>query len=134
MATFHIDVRDPLPIYAQLERAIKLAIATGAMKTGDRLPTVRELAVELKINANTIAKVYAELERQGVVATKRGVGTFAQSRAAASLPRAQRAHALHAMAERFLAEATSHGFTADELIEQLKRFPFKQKEKSRATR
>ncbi len=48
MANFHIDVRDPLPIYAQLERAIKLAIATGAMKTGDRLPTVRELAVELR--------------------------------------------------------------------------------------
>ena len=134
MATFHIDVHDPLPIYAQLERAIKLAIATGAMKTGDRLPTVRELAVELRVNANTIAKVYAELERQGVVATKRGVGTFAQSRAAASLPRAERAHALHAMAERFVAEATSHGFTTDELIEQIRRFPFKRKEKSRATR
>ena len=86
MVNFHIDVRDPLPIYAQLERAIKLAIATGAMQAGDRLPTVRELAVELKINANTIAKVYATLERQGVVATKRGVGTFA-SRARPRLSR-----------------------------------------------
>lgn len=131
---FHIDARDPLPIYAQLERAIKVAIATGAMQPGERLPTVRELAVDLKINANTIAKVYAELERQGVVATKRGVGTFAQSPAAASLPRAQRAHTLHAMVERLLAEATAHGITIDELIEQLRRFPFKPKEKPRVKR
>src|SRR6476646_7836035 len=75
-AVLQIDPKDPMPIYAQLERAIRLAIATGRIEVGDRLPTVRQLAVELRINANTVAKVYSELERAGVLATQRGVGTF----------------------------------------------------------
>ena len=54
----------------------RVAIATGKLRVGDQLPTVRQLAVELRINANTVAKVYAELERAGVVETRRGVGTF----------------------------------------------------------
>ena len=75
-----IDPKDPMPIYAQLERAIRLAIATGEVEVGDRLPTVRQLAVELKVNANTVAKVYGELERAGVLETRRGVGTFVAAR------------------------------------------------------
>ena len=75
---FEIDASDPLPIYAQLDRAIRMAIATGKLRRGDQLPTVRQLAVDLRINANTVAKVYAELERTGVVETHRGVGTFVQ--------------------------------------------------------
>ena len=63
-------------MYAQLERAIRVAIATGRLELGDKLPTVRQLAVDLKINANTVAKVYGELERAGVLETRRGVGTF----------------------------------------------------------
>ena len=73
---FAIDENDPTPLYAQLERAIRVAIATGRLKVGDKLPTVRQLAVDLKINANTVAKVYGELERAGVLETRRGVGTF----------------------------------------------------------
>ena len=73
---FAIDERDPTPLYAQLERAIRVAIATGRLGVGDRLPTVRQLAVDLKVNANTVAKVYSELERAGVLETRRGVGTF----------------------------------------------------------
>lgn len=134
MTFLKVDIHDPLPIYAQLERAIKSAIATGAMKAGDQLPTVRQLAVELRLNANTIARVYAELERQGVVATRRGVGTFVQASPNVAVPRSERAHALHALVQRFLAEAAASGFTADELIEQIKRFPLKQKDKSHAKR
>ena len=77
---FAIDHSDPLPIYAQLDRAIRLAVATGKLRRGDQLPTVRQLAVDLRINANTVAKVYAELERAGVVQTQRGVGTFIEDR------------------------------------------------------
>ena len=73
---FRIDAKDPTPIYAQLEWAIRGAIATGQLKIGDRLPTVRQLAVDLRVNANTVAKVFGELERAGVVETRRGVGTF----------------------------------------------------------
>ena len=71
---FAIDENDPTPLYAQLERAIRVAIATGRLNVGDKLPTVRQLAVDLKINANTVAKVYGELERSGVLETRRGVG------------------------------------------------------------
>lgn len=60
MAIISIDTRDATPIYAQLERGLRAAMATGRLKPGDQLPTVRQLAVELQINANTVARVYAE--------------------------------------------------------------------------
>ena len=83
-----IDARDRTPIYAQLDRGLRAAIATGRLRPGDQLPTVRQLAVELQVNANTVARVYAELERDGVLETRRGVGSFvsatpAQARSAA---------------------------------------------------
>src|SRR6185369_14091387 len=62
---FTVDPSDPTPIYAQLDRSIRAAIAQGRLAVGDRLPTVRQLAVDLRVNANTVAKVYAELERSG---------------------------------------------------------------------
>ena len=64
--SFNINTAHPTPLYHQLERAIRFAIATGKLAIGDQLPTVRQLAVDLRINANTVAKVYAELEREGV--------------------------------------------------------------------
>src|SRR5215468_11879370 len=71
-----LDPADATPIYAQLERALRAAIAAGRLRPGDQLPTVRELAVDLSVNANTVARVYAELERAGVLETRRGVGSF----------------------------------------------------------
>src|SRR5438132_819053 len=65
---FQVDSRSPTPLYAQLDRAIRAAIASGQINQGDKLPTVRQMAVDLRINANTVAKVYAELERAGVLA------------------------------------------------------------------
>jgi GntR family transcriptional regulator len=117
---FSIDAADPLPLYAQLERAIRLAIATKRLRRGDKLPTVRQLAVDLRINANTVAKVYAELERAGVLESQRGVGTFvlAEASRASSLPDRQRP--LSALADRFLSEAASLGFSAEEAITFLK--------------
>src|SRR5690242_21947344 len=73
---FSLSPSHPMPLYAQLSRAITFAIATGRLRVGEQLPTVRQLAVELRVNANTVAKVYAELERSGVLETRRGVGTF----------------------------------------------------------
>ena len=71
MAIVTVDARDRTPIYAQLDRALRAAIATGRLVAGDQLPTVRQLAVELSINANTVARVYAELERAGILETRR---------------------------------------------------------------
>ena len=130
---FQVNPRDPLPLYAQLERAIKLAITGGKLSVGDRLPTVRQLAVDLKINANTVAKVYAELERQGVLSTRRGIGTFVETvDVRSTVSRGKRAASLNALVERFLAEAAGQSFTPDELLEQMQRQTLLLKENSRA--
>ena len=122
---FTIDARDPMPLYAQLGRAIRFAIATGRLAVGDQLPTVRQLAVNLRINANTVAKVYAEVERTGVVETRRGVGTFVRSPAARPLSLGRRTAAqeqrLGALIERFLAEAMTLGFSPAEALAHLSR-------------
>ncbi|HEX9000777.1 MAG TPA: GntR family transcriptional regulator [Blastocatellia bacterium] len=121
---FNINPDDPMPIYAQLERAIRFAIATDKLRIGEQLPTVRQLAVDLKINANTVAKVYAELERTGIVETRRGVGTFVSARqpaAAMRLMRGDHERELRAFAERILAEAYKLGFSLDEVVEQLEK-------------
>ena len=117
---FAIDVNDPTPLYAQLERAIRVAIATGRLKVGDRLPTVRQLAVDLKINANTVAKVYGELERSRVLETRRGVGTFIRTDASRGSSMPDRERLLVELADRFLADAATLGFSADEAINFLK--------------
>ena len=117
---FTIDSSDPTPIYAQLERAIRVAVATGRLGVGDRLPTVRQLAVELKVNANTVAKVYSELERAGVLETRRGVGTFIRGPVGRSSSPPDRERLLAKLADRFLSDAATLGFSADEAINFLK--------------
>ncbi|MBP6820664.1 MAG: GntR family transcriptional regulator [Acidobacteria bacterium] len=119
---FNINFDDPTPIYAQLERAIRFAIATDRLRVGEQLPTVRQLAVDLKINANTVAKVYAELERTEILETRRGIGTFvrgAQTATAMRVMRGDRRRELRAFADRILAEAHSLGISLDEVIEEL---------------
>src|SRR6266576_2831542 len=97
MPTFEADSRSPTPIYAQLDRSIRAAIATGALGAGVQLPTVRQLAVELSINANTVARVYAELERDDVLETRRGVGSFVAATASQARPPTRRPAASRAM-------------------------------------
>jgi GntR family transcriptional regulator len=120
---FAIDPTDPMPLYAQLERAIRVAIATGRLGVGARLPTVRQLAVDLHVNANTVAKVYGELERAGVLETRRGVGTFVQAVGDGAVPRAERLRQLGALADRYLADAVALGFTAEEAAAQVRLRP-----------
>jgi GntR family transcriptional regulator len=124
----NISAGDPMPLYAQLERAIKFAIATGKLRIGEQLPTVRQLAVMLKINANTVAKVYAELERTGIVETRRGVGTFIRARNVDSIPLHDRDRRFRQSVDAFLAETTSLGFSLDEVIDTL--IERRQKEKN----
>jgi GntR family transcriptional regulator len=114
-----LDTRDPMPIYAQLERGIRAAIATGRLSEGAQLPTVRQLAVELRINANTVARVYGELERAGVLETRRGVGTFISGTPLKAQSRRDRDRLLRAFVTRVLAEADAAGFSLDDLRDAL---------------
>ena len=116
MPIVSVDPRDRTPIYAQLERAFRAAIATGRLAVGDQLPTVRQLAVELSINANTVARVYAELERAGVLETRRGVGTFVTATPAQAHPPKQQEKRLRAFITRVLADASAAGLTLDDLL------------------
>src|SRR5262245_57628302 len=116
-----LNPHDPLPLYAQLERGIKGAIASGGLREGQKLPTVRHLAVDLKINANTVAKVYAELERQDVLRTRRGVGTFVVGTQSAHQSQRQRTAELRVLVEGFLDEVVGRGLSPQELIDLIQR-------------
>ncbi len=115
-----VDPKHPTPIYVQVDQGIRAAIATGRLPVGAQLPTVRQLAVELRVNANTVARVYAELERAGVVETRRGVGTFVAARQPA-LAKRGREPELRALAERWAAEAAARGFSTDDVVREVAR-------------
>jgi GntR family transcriptional regulator len=114
-----IDARDRTPIYAQLDRGLRAAIVTGRLRAGDQLPTVRQLAVELQVNANTVARVYAELERDGVLETRRGVGSFVSATPGAARSAGEHVKRLRAFVTRVLADASAAGFTRDEIVSEL---------------
>lgn len=119
MAIVSVDQRDRTPIYAQLDRALRAAIATGRLAAGDQLPTVRQLAVELSINANTVARVYVELERAGILETRRGVGTFVSATPAQAHPPKQHDRRLRTFVTKLLADASAAGFTLEDVLEGL---------------
>jgi GntR family transcriptional regulator len=120
MPTFSVDSTSPTPIYAQLDRSIRAAIATGELGPGAQLPTVRQLAVDLAVNANTVARVYAQLERDGMLETRRGVGTFVRESPSPQAARAHRERELRELIRRFIGDAALLGFTLSELITQLR--------------
>ena len=71
-----IDSESRMPIYAQIVEQIKAQIAAGQLTPGDQLPTIRQLATDLRINFNTVVRAYLDLEREGLISTQRGRGTF----------------------------------------------------------
>jgi len=110
-----IDHKKGLPIYLQIIEQVRHQIAAGNLAVGDRLPTVRALAVSLSVNPNTVAKAYTELERSGVLQTKQGVGTFV-IRSEEVVDRRERSEKLHSIATAFLDEAMWYGYSSDEVI------------------
>ena len=108
-----------MPIYAQLERGLRAAIASGRLRPGDQLPTVRQLAVELRVNANTVARVYTELERAGILETRRGVGSFVSATPAEAHPPREHDRRLRAFVTGVLADAARAGLTVDEVVSAL---------------
>lgn len=111
---FEIDARSATPLYAQIAERVRLAIATGALGTAEALPSVRQLATELRVNPATIVQAYRDLEAQGFVETRHGAGTFVRELAPGRRAR-ERAHQATALVRKLLAEARRRGVSLAEL-------------------
>jgi GntR family transcriptional regulator len=112
---FRIDSSSRLAIYRQLAQQLREAVARGLLRTDDRLPSVRELSRTLVINPNTVARVYTELEREGILSTRPGLGVFVAA-PKAELTKKVRKERLQELLDNCLTEAVHLGFTADEVI------------------
>ena len=115
---FGLDLQSGVPVYRQIMDQVTGGIAAGALRQGDQLPTVRQLAVDLAINPNTVIRAYRELEIRGVLETQQGTGTFVSEQ---KMPRndGERQRRLGQFVGEFVARAGSAGFTVDELMEEL---------------
>jgi GntR family transcriptional regulator len=116
---FRLDLHSGVPVYRQLIDQVRGGIASGSLIAGDQLPTVRQLAVDLAINPNTVARAYRELELGGLLETHQGTGTFIS----AQKPRrseAERERQLNQIVSDFIARAGAAGFTVDDLLEELR--------------
>ena len=117
---FHLDDASGVPVYVQIKEQVLHAISRGQLGPGDQLPTVREVAVNLEINPNTVNRAYADLEREGVLTSRRGRGTFISERKHPADVSAQRVR-IRDIARRAVGEARAFGFRPEELIETISR-------------
>jgi GntR family transcriptional regulator len=115
---FQLDLHSGVPAYRQIIDQVTGGVAAGALAPGDQLPTVRQLAVDLSINPNTVIRAYRELEIRGVLETQQGTGTFVGN-AGVQVDDADRQRRLNRLVGEFAARAGSAGFTVEELIECL---------------
>lgn len=116
---FRLDLRSGMPVYRQLIDQVRAGIAAGSLVSGDQLPTVRQLAVDLAINPNTVLRAYRELELGGLLETQQGTGTFITQKK----PRrddVERERQLNQLVGEFLARAGQAGFTVEELLKELR--------------
>lgn len=116
---FRLDLASGVPVYRQLIDQVQLAIASGVLSGGDQLPTVRQVAVDLAINPNTVMRAYRELEIRGTLTTQQGSGTFVTP-AKVQFDEAQRQAQLSRLAAECAAKAGAAGFSLQELLERLK--------------
>jgi GntR family transcriptional regulator len=114
-----IDIKSGVPFYRQIIEQIKFAIARGELEPGDRLPTVRQLAVELSINPNTVIRAYRELEIEGVLDTHQGSGTFV-GHEKPEVDRLEKQRMLDQILTDLLARASSYGLSLDDVLEGLR--------------
>jgi GntR family transcriptional regulator len=118
---FGLDLHSGVPVYRQIMDQVAGGIAAGALTGGDQLPTVRQLAVDLSINPNTVIRAYRELEIRGVLETQQGTGTFISNQKVESNS-AERQRRLSQLVGEFVARAGSAGFTLEEVLEELQEF------------
>lgn len=116
---FMLDLHTGVPVYRQLIDQVRGGIASGSLSAGDQLPTVRQLAVDLAINPNTVMRAYRELELGGLLETHQGTGTFISDKKPEKKT-AERERQLSQMAGEFAARAGAAGFTLEELIDRMR--------------
>jgi len=116
---FLLDLKSGVPAYRQIIDQVRGALAAGALSTGDQLPTVRQLAVDLAINPNTVVRAYKELEFGGLLETHQGTGTFISAQ---KLPgaEAERERQLGQIVADAVSRAGAAGFTIEDLLEKLR--------------
>src|SRR5690349_1000619 len=119
--TFRLDLKSGVPVYRQLIDQVMGGIASGALTAGDQLPTVRQVAVDLEINPNTVVRAYRELEIRGALETQQGTGTFV-SHQKPKRDEVERERQLAQLIGEFVARAGAAGFTVQDLLEQLNEF------------
>jgi|SRR5215469_5080833 len=127
---FRLDIQSGVPVYRQIIDQVTGGMAAGALKPGDQLPTVRQLAVDLTINPNTVVRAYRELEIRGVLETQQGIGTFI-SQQRVKRDEVERQRRLSQLVSEFAARAGAGGFTVKELIEELRDFQADQEKKGK---
>lgn len=116
---FALDLHTGVPVYRQLIDQVRTGVASGALAAGDQLPTVRQLAVDLAINPNTVMRAYRELELGGLLETHQGTGTFISNKKPEKKT-VERERQLGQMAGEFAARAGAAGFTLEELMDRLR--------------
>ncbi len=116
---FKLDPKSGVPFYRQIIDQIRYGIATGSLQVGEQLPTVRSMAVELKVNLNTVSKAYKELEIQNILETQQGTGTFIGS-SKVQINRSERKKKIADICDEFLSIASSYGFTPDDVMDEIK--------------
>ncbi|MGI8906009.1 MAG: GntR family transcriptional regulator [Candidatus Sumerlaeaceae bacterium] len=112
---FQVDLAGAKPVYQQLVDQVKFAIASGRLLPGDRLPPVRDVAVQVRVNRNTVARVYSELEREGVLYTRAGQGTFVSDRGS-QLTRTVQRKQLQASLDELLSQAKLFGLSREQVL------------------
>lgn len=115
---FELDPRSGIPFYRQIIDQIRYGIAAGKLNVGDQLPTVRALAVELKVNLNTISKAYKELEIKNILETQQGTGTFIAP-VKVEIPDSEKEKKLTGICNEFQSIAAAYGFNLADLIKEL---------------
>ena len=116
---FSIDNKSGVPYYRQVIEQVKYGISRGSLQPGDRLPTVRQMAVDLSINPNTVIRAYREMEIEDVLETHQGSGTFVGSRSP-EIDELEQQRMLDQILTELLARATSYGFSLEEVLEGLR--------------
>lgn len=116
--TFSLDPKSGVPYYKQIILQVEMAIADGRLSQGERLPTVRSLAVDLSINPNTVARAYNEMEIRNIVVTQQGSGTFISDKQV-TIDAIERERVLTEITRNFITKAASYGFTLKEILDHI---------------